>query len=132
MSDKTGFVKFTKVDDNLGLVMGFAIICKIDGEDYFDKQADHIPEDAMLEAATDFMLNKRDAKEMHAGGAIGSIVFAFPLTTEIAKSFDIQTRQTGLMVAMKPENPEVLEKFRDGTYTGFSMGGKYVENEVVS
>ena len=83
-----------KVDDALGLVMGFAIVSKIDGEPYFDIQGDHIPEDAMLDAATDFMQNSRVAKEMHQGDQAGSVVFAFPLTTDIAKKFDIHPNQT--------------------------------------
>src|SRR5665213_3380678 len=58
-----------KVDSSLGLVMGWAIICKRDGEDYFDLQKDHIPETAMLEAALDFVENGAIAKEMHDGEA---------------------------------------------------------------
>lgn len=136
MDKKTDFVKFTeatvqKVDEGLGLVMGFALICKQNDEDYFDLQGDHIPEDAMLEAATDFMLNSRKALEMHQGEQMGEVVFAFPLTTDVAEAFGITTKTTGLMIAMKPDSDEVLEKFRTGEYRGFSMGGKYVENEVV-
>ena len=50
--EKRGYAEIKKVDEELGLVMGFAIICKIDGEPYFDTQGDHIPEDSMLKAAT--------------------------------------------------------------------------------
>ena len=103
----------------------------MNGEPYFDTQGDHIPEDAMLKAATDFMQHSRAAKEMHEGGQIGDIVFAFPMTEEIAKAFSIQTSQTGLMIAMKPDSSEALEKFRDGTYTGFSIGGFRVRDEDV-
>ncbi|MGI9491970.1 MAG: XkdF-like putative serine protease domain-containing protein [Geminicoccaceae bacterium] len=127
--DKRLFTKFAKVDAELGLVLGFAIVCKVDGEPYFDLQDDHIPEDSMLKAATDFMENSREAKEMHEGGRIGDIVFAFPLTEDIAKAFDIQTKTTGLMIAMKPCDDETLEKFRSGEFTGFSIGGLRVEDE---
>jgi hypothetical protein len=124
-----------KVDDELGLVLGWAIICKQDGEEYFDLQGDHIPEYAMLKATTDFMLNSRMAKDMHKQGEEGvlpgSIVFAFPLTTEIAKSFNLETNQTGLMIAMKPDSDEILEKFRTGEYTGFSIGGSRILDEEV-
>jgi putative serine protease XkdF len=119
-----------KVDDDLGLVFGFAIVCKRDGADYFDLQDDHIPEAAMLEAATDFMLHSRVAKEMHGGEEVGSIVFAFPLTTEIAKALDISTKTTGLLIAMKPA-PDVLSKYRDGTFTGFSIGGSRIRDKEV-
>lgn len=122
-----------KVNDELGLVFGWAIVCKKDGVDYFDLQDDHIPEDAMLKASTDFMLNSRMAKDMHKedGELPGSIVFAFPMTTEVAKSFGIETTQTGLMIAMKPDSAEILEKFQDGTYTGFSIGGTRIDSEDV-
>lgn len=119
-----------KVDESLGLVLGYAIVCKVDGEDYFDVQGDHIPEDAMLAAALDFMQESRVAKEMHAGEQVGQVVFAFPLTTEVAKAFGIRCKKTGLLVAMKPD-ADVLAKFKDGTYTGFSIGGSRVKDEEV-
>ena len=122
---------FCKVDEDLGLIMGFAIISKIKGVDYFDSQGDHIPEDAMPAAATDFMLNSRVAKEMHEGEQIGDIVFMWPMTTDIAKAFGIETDKTGLMVAMKPDDEEILQKARDGEFTGFSIGGERVEDEIV-
>jgi hypothetical protein len=120
-----------KVDDGLGLVFGFAIVCKRDGSDYFDLQGDHIPEAAMLEAATDFMLHSRVSKDMHTGAPDGSVVFAFPLTTDIAKALNVTTKQTGLLIAMKP-SADVLSKYRDGTYKGFSIGGSRVRDEEVS
>lgn len=123
--------RVTKVDSALGLVFGWAIVCKIDGEPYFDLNIDrdtgkrvpeHIPENAMLKASTDFMLNSRVGNEMHDGPDTGTYVFAWPLTEEIAKAMGIQSAQTGLMIAYKP-TPEVLKKFEDGTYRGFSIEG---------
>ena len=131
MEDKNLYAEVQKVDDNLGLVMGWAIVCKENGSDHYDLQNDHIPEDAMLKASLDFMENSQVAKEMHAGSKAGSVVFAFPLTEEIAKSFGILSHKSGLMIAMKPESDEMLEKFRDGTFTGFSIGGLRLEDEIV-
>lgn len=119
-----------KVDDKLGLVMGYAIVCKEDGEDYFDVQGDHIPEDSMLEAALDFMENSQVAKEMHRGEQAGTVVFAFPMTEDIAKAFGILTRRTGLMIAMRPD-ADMLKRFQLGELTGFSIGGKRVQDEEV-
>lgn len=118
-----------KVDADLGLVFGFAIVCKKDGKPYFDLQDDHITEKAMLEAATDFMIHSRVSKDMH-DNADGTVVFAFPLTSDIAKSLGIETEQTGLLIAMKPSR-EVLAKYKDGSYTGFSIGGSRIKDEVV-
>jgi hypothetical protein len=125
-----------KVDEEIGLVFGFGLVSTINGEPYFDKQGDHIPEDSMLEAAADFMLNSRVAGEMHAkddDGEIvkdGTVVFAFPLTSDVAKAFDIKTVRTGLLVAIKP-SADVLAKFKTGEYTGFSIGGTRIEDEEV-
>jgi Putative phage serine protease XkdF len=125
------YAEVLKVDESLGLVLGWAIVCKRDGCDYFDLQEDHIPEASMLAAAVDFMQNSRVAKEMHSGETAGSVVFAFPLTEDIAKAFGIESKTTGLMIAMKPDSDEMLSKFRDGTFTGFSIGGYRLEDEDV-
>ena len=130
MGAEGSFVKaeVAKVDEALGLVFGWAIVCTEKGEDHYDLQGDHIPESVMVEATTDFMKNARVAKEMHRGEQIGSIVHSFPLTSDIAKAMGIQTEKTGWMVAMAPE-AGVLQKFKDREYTGFSIGGgcSYVE-----
>lgn len=76
----------------------------------------------MLKAATDFMLRSRVAKEMHSGSPVGPVVFAFPLTAEVAKALEIETRKTGLLIAMRP-GPAVMAKYKSGEYTGFSIGG---------
>lgn len=123
--------KIAKVDESLGLVMGFGIICKENGEDYFDLQGDHIPEQSMLKAALDFMLNARVVKEMHKGEQVGTVVFAWPMTADIAKSFDIETKRTGLMIAIKPDE-EMFKRFQSGELTGFSIGGRRVEDEDVT
>lgn len=132
---------FLKVSDELGLIFGFAMICKVEGEDYFDlgevdsdgiRVCDYIPEDVMLEAALDFMQNSRVAGVMHKSAKReGDIVFAFPLTSEIAAALDITTKRTGLLVAMKPDSQETLDKARSGEYRGFSIGGYRIEDEFV-
>lgn len=129
MPDEFTRAEVAKVSDELGLVLGFGIVSKVDGEDYFDSQGDHIPEESMLAAATDFMQHSRVAKENHTGESVGEIVFAFPLTTEIAKALDITTKYTGLVLAMKPSDPAVLEKYRSGEYRGFSIGGERGKDE---
>lgn len=123
MSEFTIASGVAKVDDSLGLVFGYAMVCKIDGKDHYDLQGHHIPEDTMLRVLTKFVENGAVAKEMHTGEAIGKYLYVFPMTTDVAKSLDIQVKQTGALVAMKPDSESTLQKFRDGTFTGFSIGG---------
>ena len=126
----TTSVEVTKVQEDLGIVMGFAIVCKEDGEEYFDTQGDHIPEEAMLKASADFMRHSRMADDMHDENPIGDVVFAFPLTDDIAKAFDITTKKTGLIIGIKPSE-DILNKFKTGEYRGFSIGGYYGDTEYV-
>ena len=126
-----------KVDEQLGLVMGYAIVCAEDGAPYFDLQGDHIPEDAMLKAALDFMEHSRLVGEMHVRDSEGKVVkrgtvpFLFPLTADIAKSLDLSPRKTGLLIAISPD-AEMLAKFRSGELTGFSIGGARIHDEEVA
>lgn len=136
-----------KVDTSHGLVFGFAIVSKLRNdagelEDYYDLNVDvagphagkrvpeHITEDAMFKCAVDAASSgvQMAGNDMHAGDDTGTYYFMFPLTEDIAKALEIETKRTGLLVAYKPE-PEVLAKFKDGTYTGFSMEGARVTHE---
>lgn len=123
------FATVCKVDAKHGIVFGWAIVCKQDGADYFDLQEEHVPEDVMLEAAADFSKGARDAKDMHEGRVHGQVLFAFPMTADVAKALGIQTSKTGLLIGMKP-SAEVLAKFQSGEYSGFSIGGRASYEDV--
>ena len=124
-----------KVSEELGLIFGFAAICKVDGEDFYDSDNEHYPEEAMLADTTEFAKSRRVACTMHARDSDGQVVedggviHTFPLTTEIAKALDITTRRTGLLVALSPDNPETIAKAKNGDFGGFSIGGQIVEVE---
>lgn len=117
-------VKVSKVDTDLGIVIGWAIVCKRDGEDYYDLQGHHIPEDVMLKAVLDFNANSRIAKEMHDGEKRGDVTLV-PVTTDIAKALGFETTQTGAFAVMKPD-ADMLKKFADGDLNEFSIGGEGV------
>ncbi len=123
--------KIEKVDESLGLVFGWGIICSEGGEPYFDLQGDHIPANAMMKAACDFQLNSRATDDMHDNVAEGTVVFSFPMTSDVAKAYGIECDREGWMIAAKP-GPEILAKFKTGEYTGFSIGGARIEDRPVS
>lgn len=125
------FVKAAGVDAEHGIVFGWGIICKEDGKPYIDVQNDEITEDSMLKAAASFAEGARIGKEMHAGDTKGQHLFLFPLTTDIAKALGLETKKTGLLLGYKPP-ADVLEKFKDGTFTGFSIGGHIIDSEDVA
>ena len=124
---KSAHAKISKVDESLGVVFGYAIVCKENGVDYVDRQGDVIPEASMLKAALQYMLGDRPAQVQHTAASAGRIVFCWPMTQDIAKAFGIETQKTGLLVGMKT-TPDVLSKFKDGSLTGFSIGGRVLES----
>ena len=84
-----------------------------------------------MKAAADFMLSRRTMKIMHQGKKLGTVVFAWPMTDDIAKAMGLSGKRTGLMVGVKPDSKRVLEAFKTGKYTGFSIGGNRLEDQVV-
>ncbi|MBB5411897.1 hypothetical protein HDG34_005863 [Paraburkholderia sp. HC6.4b] len=111
-----------KFDAKLGLVFGWANICTKAGAPYYDSDNECIPESVALEAWSSFMQGNRTLKLMHAGDEQGEVVFAFPLTSDIASSLGITAEQSGVVVGVKP-NSAMLGKFASGELKGFSIGG---------
>lgn len=122
------FVKSDALDH--GILIGWAIVCKQDGEDYFDRQDDHIPEDSMFKAATDFFKTGRVLKDMHEGDKQGTVVFGLPATEDVLKSLGLESNRTGLIVGVAP-NEELLKMARKGERCGFSIGGRRIQDEEV-
>jgi hypothetical protein len=120
----TATAKLAKLNEELGLAFFWAFTStNADGTDHFDLQGDTVDAD-FIKAAMDFMLDGGGAvDEMHDGvSTAGRVVFAFPMTPDIAKAFGVVTKQSGLMIAIKP-TAEQLEKLKDGTYAGVSIAG---------
>lgn len=112
----------TDVNESLGIVFGWGMITKVNGEDYYDTDNQHMTEGAMLKATSSFMEDSRISNDMHTPVDIGLVVHSFPLTDEIAKSMGIFSNINGWMVGVKPDK-DTLAKFASGEYTGFSVEG---------
>jgi hypothetical protein len=104
----------TKVDAERRIVSGFATL------DNIDKQNDIVTPEASLSAFSKFRGNIR---EMHQPKAVGKMV-AF----KEDKYFDPETKKfyQGIYVSayVSKGAQDAWEKVLDGTYTGFSIGGK--------
>lgn len=138
-----------KVSAEHGVVSGWAIVCKVfnattgQWEDYYDLNVDQdgvhkgkrVPEnitgDAVIKALIDAAeVGVMVGNEMHAGPDSGKFLGMVYIDDEIAKASGMTTVKAGLFVQYKP-TPEVLEKFKDGTYTGFSIEGGRIESELL-
>lgn len=114
-----------KVDEGKRLVFGWAQICLVNGEPYFDTDNQHFPEDVTLDGWTEFMRSDlRAHKAMHYGDSVGDVVFAFPMLSDIAASLGFtDLPQTGIIAAVYVADDDVLRKFQTGEFTSFSIGG---------
>ena len=105
---------FAKVDAERRIVSGFATL------DNIDKQMDIVTPEASLNAFSKFRGNIR---EMHQPIAVGKMI-AF----KEDKYFDPETKKffKGIYVStyISKGAQDAWEKVLDGTYTGFSIGGK--------
>ncbi len=60
---------------------------------------------------------------------IGTVIHSFPVTKEIAESMGIESNISGWMVGVKPTT-EILQKFLSGEYTGFSIEGEGIMEDL--
>lgn len=119
-----------KVDEQLGIVFGWGMVCKVNGDDYYDTDNEHFGEQFMLKAASDFMKGARINNDSHTPNDVGTVVHSFPLTTDIAKSMGVSSLMTGWMVGVQPDS-DSLAKFASGEYKGFSIegGAAFIDEE---
>ena len=104
----------TKVDEGRRIVSGFASL------DNLDKQMDIVTTEASMEAFAKFRGNIR---EMHQPSAVGKMV-----SFKEEKYFDPESKKfyKGVYVSayISKGAQDAWEKVLDGTYTGFSIGGR--------
>ena len=105
---------FSKVDQERRIVSGFATL------DNIDKQKDIVTTEASMSAFAKFRGNIR---EMHQPSAVGKMV-----SFKEDKYFDPETKKfySGVYVSayVSKGAQDAWEKVLDGTYTGFSIGGR--------
>jgi hypothetical protein len=104
----------TKIDEGRRIVSGFASL------DNLDKQNDIVTTEASMEAFAKFRGNIR---EMHQPSAVGKMV-----SFREEKYFDPESKKfyKGVYVStyISKGAQDAWEKVLDGTYTGFSIGGR--------
>ena len=105
---------FSKVDQERRIVSGFATL------DNIDKQSDIVTAEASMDAFKRFRGNIR---EMHQPSAVGKMI-----SFKEDKYFDPESKKfySGVYVSayVSKGAQDAWEKVLDGTYTGFSIGGR--------
>lgn len=121
--------KVVKTDKRLGVCIGWSVISTIDGEPYFDRQSDHIPDSVAAEAFLKFAEGDRIMKLDHSGSARGKVVWMFPLDRDTQTSLGLTSNVTGVIIGVRPDDPSILDRFGKDLH-GFSIGGSGTIEEL--
>lgn len=100
------FIPFTKSDDELRMVYGYA------STEALDSQGEIIAREAIIEALPEYM-KFGNIREMHQPSAVG-------------KAHEATIDETGLFIGVKVVDDSAWQKVKESVYNGFSIGGKIV------
>ncbi len=112
----------SKLNEDQNLVFGWAYVSETNGDAVVDYQGDTISESELEKAFYDFVINARNAGEMHRNLA-GVLVECCVFTKEKQAALGIDLGMVGAWVGFKL-NPEVFAKVKSGEYKMLSIGGK--------
>ena len=104
-------------------ILGWALVSTVDKKPYYDEENHHIPDDEMLRASLDYMLNSRRGLVNHRGGEAGEVLFSFPFTVDLCGAFEIGAPVSGWAVCWRPFSQEIMDRAHAGEFSGFSIRG---------
>lgn len=119
-----------KIDEELRLVFGWANVTVMADEEVVDLQDDTMDTQVLVKSFMEFMSASRTGGHMHSRDdnkspiSIGEVVFAFPMTPDIKKSFGIDIPQEGVIIGVRVDDDQVWKDVKDGKLPAFSIGGK--------
>ena len=125
-------MKVCKVDEEEQLVFGWASVSADEsGRMVVDHDGEVIEPAELEEAAYDFVLEAREAGQMHKGDSIGRMVESLVMTPEKAAAMGLDVPPlNGWWVGMKIDDADAFEKIKNGTYSMFSIQGTCEPEEV--
>ena len=146
VSKSTPGFQIAKLDDSQCLVFGYANVSVskstaqgAGGEVFFDLQEDAIRPDDLEKGAYGFVLDFREADEMHEGSSIGDLVESIVFTPDKLIKFvtdpttgDVDTDSLKVLQKVFPTRwwvgfklaPEAYAGVKSGKYTMFSVAGE--------
>lgn len=119
-----------KTDDEQRIVWGWASVSTVNGELLTDTQGDVIEPAEMVKMANAYMNTARAGKVMHFGEPVAKMLHSFPLTKELGEMLGVSSDREGWIVGMKVEDDTIWKMVKQGTFTGFSIGGRAKKREA--
>lgn len=112
------------------LVYGWASVIEKDGKPVIDSQGDFIDIEELQKAAHDYMLESREAHEMHKGESKGHTVESMVFTKEVQKALGIDLQKVGWFIVQKIEDTSTWNKIKKGEIAAFSIGGSAIRETM--
>ena len=128
-----GLVPIHKVNEELGIVFGWASVAKdTSGRPVFDWQGDIFEPEVLEEAVYDYVLNFRDGGEMHKKRGVATLIESVIFTKEKMASMGIPEGivPEGWWVGYKIHDPDVIAKVKSGFYKMFSIEGSGIRQPI--
>jgi cation transport regulator ChaB len=124
MSNIQMTAEITKSDDDKQLVYAWASVITKNGKPVEDSQEDIISIEELEQCARDFVVNCREAGEMHVKTTgVGKVVESMVFSKSMQDALGIDLGQEGWFVVMKIDDDEVWQKIKKGEYKMLSIGG---------
>lgn len=114
--------KIEKIDEDQNLVFGWFSVIEKDGESIVDSQGDTISEIELEKAMYDFVLNARNAGEMHMRKNAGKLVECMVFTKQKQELMGIDLGFVGAWGGFKLDD-KTFAKVKSGEYDMFSIHG---------
>jgi hypothetical protein len=124
---------FSKLDEDRQLAFGWASVATVGDEPALvDKQGDVLDVPSLEEAVYDYVLESRDADEMHQRAGVGQLVESMMFTAEKIEKMGLDPAVVpiGWWVGFRVTDPEVWGRVKDGTYRQFSIRGRGAREEM--
>ena len=124
--------KVAKIDEAKGLVFGWAYVVKTkDGKQVIDHSGEFMDLEVLEDAVYKYVLEARDANDMHDGPVTGKLVESVVFTPEKLEAMGLEKNALpqGVWVGFKLE-PDAFDKIRSGERTAFSIEGLAERVEV--
>lgn len=125
--------KVLKVDAERQYVFGWASVAITkDGQQVEDLQGDLIDVEDLENAAYEFALDYRGTGVMHQGDVVGQLIESFMVTPDKLEAMGLapDALPQGHWVGFHIPDAEVFGKIKDGSFSGFSIQGDAVREEV--
>lgn len=117
-------MKLESYDEELGVIVGYALISSINGERYFyDLQNTHYTESSIVKAVLKATRSGMTPSfhEHNSYKHAGHIAFMMPVTSSMSGAMGMTFDKTGLIVGIEA-TPEAIKKYKNGEYVGLSFG----------